>query len=233
MLMLRNARMGRWQLRTVIGVSLVHPRSQLYPQAVHTPVMWSLEALVLRCRSVGEMPIYEQLRGERINADVPPSEAALPRVGRSGRHRLAPDTTGPVGVCAPPGPGADLVAHQHPDPGIVDQPVGGPQRHGGLLEPRATLARPTHARQRLTHKASSLPTATGADDPAQAASHGSVDPGLVIGPRQGQRTADLPTATSQGEFPWFESGDGTRDLPFRQRDDAAHRHGWKSGQATR
>lgn len=142
--------------------------------------MRSLEAVVLRCRPVRKTPIYEQLRGERINAEVPPSEAALPGIGRPGRHRLVRDTTGPGWVCGPPGPATDLVAHQHLDPGIVDQLAGGPQRNSGLLGPRATLVRPAHARQRWAHEASSLRTATGAYDPAQAASGGSVDPKPVI-----------------------------------------------------
>ena len=31
-----------------------------------------LSMLALRCRPVGQTPIYDQLRGERINSDVPP-----------------------------------------------------------------------------------------------------------------------------------------------------------------
>jgi hypothetical protein len=37
-------------------------------------------------RSVSQTPTYDQLRGERINAEVPPSEDDLPRVGQPGKH---------------------------------------------------------------------------------------------------------------------------------------------------
>ena len=167
------------------------------------------DAVALRCRPVWETPIYEQLRGERINADVPPTETALPRVGRPGRHRQLADTTGPVPLYAPPGSGADLVAAQHPIPGIPDQSPGATQRTA-VWGPRATLPRQTHARQ-TPLPASSPPTTTSAYDPAQAAGGDTVGPAPVVRARQNQRSHDPPIATSQGQFPWFDAGYGIRD----------------------
>jgi hypothetical protein len=114
-----------------------------------------------RCRShrrclygvaMRETPIYEQLRGERINADVPSSETGPSRLGPPGRHRRVPDTTGSVAACRPPGPGADLVVHQHALPGIGVQPPGGLQRTAALRGPRATVPRPARAGQALARR---------------------------------------------------------------------------------
>jgi len=45
----------------------------------------------LRCRTVSQTPTYDQLRGERINADVPAGEADPHPVSRPGRHRIRDD----------------------------------------------------------------------------------------------------------------------------------------------
>jgi hypothetical protein len=137
-----------------------------------------------RCRPVRETPIYQQLRGERINADVPSSETGPSRLGPPGRHRRVPDMTGSVAACRPPGPGADLVVHQHALPGIGVQPPGGLQRTAALRGPRATVPRPAHAGQAPAHAASSLPTSIGKDAPAEAAGGGRVDPERVVRPGQ-------------------------------------------------
>jgi hypothetical protein len=42
-------------------------------------------------RAVSQTPTYDQLRGERINAEVPPSEYDLPRVDQPGKHGPADD----------------------------------------------------------------------------------------------------------------------------------------------
>jgi hypothetical protein len=55
-----------------------------------------LSMLALRCRPVGQTPIYDQLRGERINSDVPPSGAD--QHVYSGKHRLDEQTPGPAAV---------------------------------------------------------------------------------------------------------------------------------------
>jgi hypothetical protein len=158
-----------------------------------------------------QTPIYEQLRGERINADVPSSETGPSRVGRPGRHRRVPETTGSVAVCRPRGPGADLVVYQHAVAEIADQPPRGPQRTAASQRPRATVPRPAHARHAPAHAASSPPTATGVHDPPEAAGGGSVDPQRVVRPRQVQRTDCSVVATPEGRFPWFEVDDDSRD----------------------
>lgn len=55
----------------------------------------------LRWRVVRQTPTYDQLRGERINADVPASEVHPDWCDRPGRHRLADDTPA-AAVCGPP-----------------------------------------------------------------------------------------------------------------------------------
>ncbi len=157
--------------------------------------------LSLRCCPMRPTPIYEQLRGERINADVPSSEIGPSRVGRSGRHRRVPETTGSVAVCRPPQSGADLVVDQHAVAERADRPPGGPQRTAAVQRPQATVPRPAHARPAPAHAASSPPTATGAPDPPQAAGGGSVDPQRVARPRHLQRPARSVMATPEGQFP--------------------------------
>jgi hypothetical protein len=58
---------------------------------------------------VNQTPTYDQLRGKRINADVPASEADLdPRTHR-GRHHLREDGSTAAAVCgSSPGSGVDL-----------------------------------------------------------------------------------------------------------------------------
>jgi hypothetical protein len=46
--------------------------------------------------------MYDQLRGERINADVPVSEVDPDSLDRPGRHRLRDDTPAAAAVCGPP-----------------------------------------------------------------------------------------------------------------------------------
>lgn len=53
-------------------------------------------------RVVRQTPTYDQLRGERINADVPPSEVDPDWLDRPGRHRLREDALAAAAVCGPP-----------------------------------------------------------------------------------------------------------------------------------
>lgn len=70
-----------------------------------------MEAVVagaaLGCRGVSHTPTYDQLRGERINADVPASEADPHQVDPPGKHRLGDDAPAVVVGGFSPGPGAD------------------------------------------------------------------------------------------------------------------------------
>ncbi|MGH3833042.1 MAG: hypothetical protein ACRDRS_21840 [Pseudonocardiaceae bacterium] len=57
-------------------------------------------------------PIYDQLRGERLNADIPPAEADPYPVSRSEQpDLLAGGPVPPAVFVRPPGPGADRAAH--------------------------------------------------------------------------------------------------------------------------
>ena len=109
-----------------------------------------------------ETPIYEQLRGEAITADVASHEAASAQGGRSGRRRQLSDVTDLVARWAPPRPDADLGGHQHPVSGRADQPSGATQRAAAVWRLRATLPRPAHARPPRTPATSSPLTATSA-----------------------------------------------------------------------
>ena len=64
----------------------------------------------LSCRAMSQTPTYDQVRGERINADVPASEGDQHEVDYLGKHRLQSDAPVVTAVCgSSPGPGADLV----------------------------------------------------------------------------------------------------------------------------
>jgi hypothetical protein len=66
-------------------------------------------AATLGCRGVSHTPTYDQLRGERINADVPASETDPQQVDPPGKHRLRDDAPAVAAVGGfSPGPGADL-----------------------------------------------------------------------------------------------------------------------------
>jgi hypothetical protein len=59
---------------------------------IHTPHRLSTRCGCRRCRAmhtvrvVSQTPTYDQLRGERINAEVPPSEVEPPRLSQPGKH---------------------------------------------------------------------------------------------------------------------------------------------------
>lgn len=66
----------------------------------------ALHGTPLRCRTVSQTPTYDQLRGERINADVPAGEADPRPADSPGRHRIRDDM--PAGSpVSDLGPGGD------------------------------------------------------------------------------------------------------------------------------
>lgn len=88
------------------------------PQSVHhvctamTSCPHDVEALPaiapLRCRAMSHTPTYDQLRGERINAEVPASQARPRTVDQPGSHRIRADTATAATGCGPsPGPRGD------------------------------------------------------------------------------------------------------------------------------
>jgi hypothetical protein len=56
----------------------------------------------LRWCVVRQTPTYDQLRGERINADVPASDVDPDWLDRPGRHRLGDDTSAAAAIYSPP-----------------------------------------------------------------------------------------------------------------------------------
>lgn len=62
----------------------------------------------LWCRAMSQTPTYDQVRGERINADIPASEADPHEVDHSGKHRLLADVPLAAVCGSSPGPGTDL-----------------------------------------------------------------------------------------------------------------------------
>jgi hypothetical protein len=110
--------------------------------------MPSLFMVSLRCRAVGQTPIYDQLRGERINADVPPSTVESDRLVSSGKHRLgaeASSSTAVEGRPVRPGP-AGVSGHALGVSGWVD-----PSR--AVVAQAAVPAVPRHAGRRSRHEA--------------------------------------------------------------------------------
>lgn len=174
-------------LTTLVGPSLllmVEPTRRISP---HSPLIHRISttsthgvdtALTdppLRCRLVSQTPIYDQLRGERINAEVPASGADPQRVDHPGRHSLPSGGLGPAAVFGrSPGKGADAAAGWcwfaavesvvqaeatarsrtktagvTPPPGWTypaAQPAAGSQQPAAVEGPRAALPSATHAR---------------------------------------------------------------------------------------
>lgn len=56
------------------------PYPRTHPQCVHTMLMLAPADAPLRCGRMGQTPIYDQVRGERINADVPAVGATCNRL---------------------------------------------------------------------------------------------------------------------------------------------------------
>src|ERR687893_2059560 len=117
---------------------------------------------------MGETPIYDQVRGERINADVPASGADPQRAAYHGKHRLRPDTPVPPAVFGPPGPAADLVPGHHRRSWTY--PAGLPAADGQpaatVWGPRAALPPEAHTRQAPIHAASRPPSPVADHNPA-------------------------------------------------------------------
>jgi hypothetical protein len=70
---------------------------------------------------VSQTPIYDQLRGERINADVPATGADPHRVGYPGKHHLPPGVPSVAAVFGrPAGARSGLALNQHYPVAIAD-----------------------------------------------------------------------------------------------------------------
>jgi hypothetical protein len=126
--------------------SLSTTRAQPRPTCPHG-VETALAGAALRCLTVSQTPTYDQLRGERINADVPASEAD-PQVDHPGKHRLREDAPTVVVDGSPPGPVADLVEDWSWFG--TREPV---QVAPANAAPRVLVPPPAHARDRQQHRA--------------------------------------------------------------------------------
>src|SRR4051812_13649230 len=79
--------------------------------------------LPVRSRSVSETPIYDQLRGERLNADVPAGGAGRQLVSHRGQHHLPAEAPGrPEAIGRPAWSESRPVVNQHLS-AAVDQAV--------------------------------------------------------------------------------------------------------------
>jgi hypothetical protein len=160
---------------------------------------------------MGETPIYDQVRGERINADVPASEADPQRADDHGKHRLSPETPVPAAVFGPPGLGDDLAPNRHrrawTDPAGL--PAADGQRAATVWGPRAALPPEAHARQAPRHAASSPPASAAGHNPADrgaAAGDRGPHPDEGSGVRQVKRTDPLGCGASRNAVSWFSAG---------------------------
>jgi hypothetical protein len=160
------------------------------------------------CVMVGGTPIYDQVRGERINADVPPSEADS-WADYHGKHRLRLDIPVPAAVFGPPGPGADLAPHHHRRASTC--PAGLPTADGQpettMWGPRAALPPEAHTRQVPRHAASCRPSSVADHNPA-ARDTATGDPGAIpkgcSATGKAHRTSLCTPAGAQ--FSWFSAG---------------------------
>ena len=183
-------------------------QSRIHPQPVHTTVLPPPPTRPYGVRLMGRTPIYDQLRGERINADVPAADADPQVIGRRGRHHVLVVAPGPTAVFGPPGPSTCLDGNRHHllEPYPAGQPAGDEVRAVAVWGPRAALSLAAHARQAPAHDASSSPAlANASHDPAAqatAAGHGAHS-GQGGGPRPVQHTEPRPATQADAQFSWF------------------------------
>jgi hypothetical protein len=160
---------------------------------------------------MGRTPIYDQLRGERINADVPAAEADPQVVGRRGRHHVLVVAPGPAAVVGPPGPSTGLDGNRHhlleTYPAV--QPAGDGGRAVAVWGPRAARSLAAHVRQAPAHAASSSPAQSSANHNPTAQGTAAGDHGAQWeqgdGPRPVQHTEPRPATPADAQFSWFDA----------------------------
>jgi hypothetical protein len=197
----------------------ISPSFGIRPQSVHTishpPTACPHHGGVapvdppLGCRPMGQTPIYDQLRGERINADVPATGADPQLVGRPGEQAVLAVAPVPAAVFGP-GPATDLDANQHHlvPTYPVGQPAGDGQRAVAVWGPRAGRSLVAPVRQAPAHAASSSPALPGSS--RHSAARGKVADGHGAhrrhggGPRPDQRSEPRPATPADAPFRWFD-----------------------------
>ncbi len=188
----------------------LYTQSRIRPQPVHTTSMLPPQTRLYGVRPMGQTPIYEQLRGERINAEVPATGADPQRVDHPGKHHLLAVAPVPAAALEPPGPGTDLDGNQHHlVPAYpADRPAGDAGRAVAVWGPRAGLSLAALARHAPAHAASSSPalSGTGHNPAAQGAAAGDHGAHREEGgrPRQVQPTEPRPATPAEAQFPWFD-----------------------------
>jgi hypothetical protein len=182
--------------------------TRLSTACMHTLWMPWLSVLALRCCLVGQTPIYDQLRGERINADVPPSPIDSPRPADPGRHRLdAQAPSAAAVVVRPSGAGTDGLAGQHRQVRTHRgaQLAGEELGSGRAWGPQAAMAGEAHAQAAPRHAGPPPAPAAGSPPAAPAAAAGGGAPGhqAVGAARPVQRPDPRPAAVQETAFSWF------------------------------
>ena len=158
---------------------------------------------------MGQTPIYDQLRGERINADVPPIGADSRLVGHPGEH--------PVVVVAPvpavvfgPGPATDSDANRHhvASTSPASQSAGDGQRAVAVWGPRAARSLVAPVRQAPAHAASSSPALPGSSRDCAARGAAAGEHGAHRrhggGLRPDQRSGPHSVTPADAQFRWFD-----------------------------
>lgn len=155
---------------------------------------------------MGQTPIYDWLRGERINADVPPSR--VDQHGHSGRHCLDEHMLGAVAVVVrPSGPAADgLTGHLRRGWIYADARRAGEELGVGWARALgATIA--SEAPARATPPQAGHPSADAADDllavPATVVGDKAGGHRAVAAARPEEGTTPCPAAEGEAVFSWF------------------------------
>lgn len=162
-------------------------------------------------RLMGQTPIYDQLRGERIIAGNPATVAVPQSVDQPGKHRMLAAAPGPAAVLRPsPGPGTDLDGNRQHLP--VTYPAGQPAGERGRAVPargpRADLSMAVHARQAPLPAAGNSPALSPANHDSEgqgtATGHQGGHRGEGGGPRRVQHAEPRPATPPVAQFPWFD-----------------------------
>jgi hypothetical protein len=184
----------------------LYTQSRVHPQPVHTTVLPPPQTRLYGVRPMGRTPIYDQLRGERINTDVPAAEAGPQVGGRRGRHHVLVVAPGPAAVAGPPGPstgleGTDTISWRRPRR-FSPQVTGTRGRGGGTASssfagsPRAAS---TGTRRQQLPGASHNTAAQG----TAAGDHGAHWGQGVDRDRHRTHTEPRTAAPADAQFSWF------------------------------
>jgi hypothetical protein len=159
---------------------------------------------------MGQTPIYDQLRGERINADVPATGVDPQRVGHPGEQPVVAIGPVPAAVFGPPGPATDLDANRHHLVATypAGQPAGDGQRTVAVWGPRAGRSLLAPVRQASAHAASGSPALPGSSHHFAARGAAAGEPGAHRrhggGPRPAQRSEPRLVTPAGAQFRWFD-----------------------------